>query len=135
MAKNTFPLQILENADGWETLIFLYSAALKEIGTKIEILNEEFLHIHRYNPIEHIKSRIKTPESIVKKLKKHGYDRRYTDHLLLHLGYLPDRRYDRQTERHQSSVPEGLYEKSQTQRIPELPYAGLRAHFSLRHRR
>ena len=74
MAKNTFPLQILENADGWETLIFLYSAALKEIGTKIEILNEEFLHIHRYNPIEHIKSRIKTPESIVKKLKKHGYE-------------------------------------------------------------
>ena len=74
MAKNTFPLQILENADGWETLIFLYSAALKEIGTKIESLNEEFLHIHRYNPIEHIKSRIKTPESIVKKLKKHGYE-------------------------------------------------------------
>ena len=74
MAKNTFPLQILENADGWETLIFLYSAALKEIGTKIEILNEEFLHIHRYNPIEHIKSRIKTPESIVKKLKRHGYE-------------------------------------------------------------
>ena len=51
MAKNTFPLQILENADGWETLIFLYSAALKEIGTKIEILNEEFLHIHPYRSL------------------------------------------------------------------------------------
>ena len=74
MAKNTFPLQILENAHGWETLIFLYSAALKEIGTKIQILNEEFLHIYRYNPIEHIKSRIKTRRSIVKKLKKHGYE-------------------------------------------------------------
>lgn len=67
-------MEILENVDGWETLMFLYSAALKEVGTKIEILNEEFLHIHRYNPIEHIKSRLKTPESIVKKLKKNGYE-------------------------------------------------------------
>lgn len=72
--QNTFPFPILENADGWETLIFLYSSALKEVGTKIEILNDEFLHIHRYNPIEHIKSRLKTPESIVKKLKKYGYE-------------------------------------------------------------
>ena len=30
--------------------------------------------MHRYNPIEHIKSRVKTAESIVKKLKKHGYE-------------------------------------------------------------
>jgi putative GTP pyrophosphokinase len=41
---------------------------------KLEILNDEFQHVHRYNPIEHIKSRIKTPESIVKKLKRHGYE-------------------------------------------------------------
>ncbi len=34
----------------------------------------EFCHIHRYNPIEYIKSRIKTPESIVKKLKRNGYE-------------------------------------------------------------
>ena len=30
--------------------------------------------MHRYNPIEHIKSRMKTSESIVKKLKRHGYE-------------------------------------------------------------
>ena len=52
----------------------IYSSALKEIGTKLEILNDEFQHVHQYNPIEHIKSRIKTSESIVKKLKKHGYE-------------------------------------------------------------
>lgn len=44
----------------------LYNSALKEVGTKLEILNDEFVHIHKYNPIEYIKSRIKTPESIVK---------------------------------------------------------------------
>ncbi|MBR6637963.1 MAG: GTP pyrophosphokinase family protein [Lachnospiraceae bacterium] len=60
--------------DAWKTNMFLYNAALKEVGTKIEILNEEFLNVHNYNPIEHIKSRVKSPESIVKKLKRNGYE-------------------------------------------------------------
>lgn len=63
-----------EDADGWETLMFLYNAALKEINTKIDILNDEFQHIYHYTPIEHIKSRIKTPASIVNKLKKNSYE-------------------------------------------------------------
>lgn len=52
----------------------VYNSALKQISTKLEILNDEFQHVHRYNPIEHIKSRIKTSESIVKKLRRHGYE-------------------------------------------------------------
>lgn len=60
-----------EGIDSWETLMFLYNSALKEVATKLEILNDEFVHVHKYNPIEYIKSRIKTPESIVKKLKRH----------------------------------------------------------------
>lgn len=60
--------------DSWKEIMLVYSSALKEIGTKLEILNDEFQHVHRYNPIEHIKSRIKTAESIVKKLKKNGYE-------------------------------------------------------------
>ena len=63
-----------EDVDSWNTIILLYNSALKEIGTKLEILNDEFQHVHQYNPIEHIKSRIKTPESIVKKLKRRGYE-------------------------------------------------------------
>lgn len=62
------------DVDSWKEVILIYSSALKEIGTKLEILNDEFQHVHQYNPIEHIKSRIKTSESIVKKLKKHGYE-------------------------------------------------------------
>lgn len=60
--------------DSWKEVQLVYSSALKEINTKLEILNDEFQHVHSYNPIEHIKSRIKTPESIVKKLKKNGYE-------------------------------------------------------------
>ncbi|MCR5735861.1 MAG: GTP pyrophosphokinase family protein [Lachnospiraceae bacterium] len=44
------------------------------MGTKLEILNDEFQHIHQYNPIEHIKMRVKTSESIVRKLKRKELD-------------------------------------------------------------
>ncbi len=61
-----------EGIDSWKEVTLIYKAALKMIETRMEILNDEFQHVHRYNPIEHIKSRIKTPESIVKKLKRDG---------------------------------------------------------------
>ena len=63
-----------DGVDSWKEVNLIYNAALKQVETKIEILNDEFQHVHRYNPIEHIKARIKTPESIVKKLKRHGYE-------------------------------------------------------------
>ena len=46
----------------------LYRSALKEIGTKLEILNDEFKLVHQYNPIEHIE----TDESITRKLIRKG---------------------------------------------------------------
>ena len=59
-----------DQLDHWKTVMFLYNSALKAVSTKIEILNNEFMHLYNYNPIEHIKSRLKTPDSIVKKLKR-----------------------------------------------------------------
>ncbi|WP_410468461.1 GTP pyrophosphokinase family protein [Tsukamurella columbiensis] len=49
-----------------------YQFAVKEVLTKVTILREEFLQLHRYNPIEHVTSRIKKPESIVKKVARRG---------------------------------------------------------------
>jgi len=54
--------------------MMLYKFALDELNTKIDILKQEFHYIHDYNPIEHVKSRIKSPESIIKKSYKKGYD-------------------------------------------------------------
>lgn len=65
---------VKDEVDSWDTMMFLFNSALKEVVTKLEILNDEFIYVHKYNPIEYIKSRIKTPESIVKKLKRYGYD-------------------------------------------------------------
>ncbi|MBK3496448.1 GTP pyrophosphokinase family protein [Viridibacillus sp. YIM B01967] len=47
-----------------------YKFALDEIGTKVRILKEEFRLIHEYNPIEHVNTRMKSPESILKKVSK-----------------------------------------------------------------
>lgn len=74
MNYDSVPLRDFKELNDWETVMFVYQSALKQINTKIDILNDEFQHRHKYNPIEHVKSRIKTPESIVKKLKRHGYD-------------------------------------------------------------
>lgn len=63
-----------EGIDTWASVMLLYNSALKEMGTKIEILNDEFQHTHQYNPIEYVKSRVKSPESIIKKLNRHGYE-------------------------------------------------------------
>lgn len=51
-----------------------YKFALDEMNTKIKILKDEFNYIHDYNPIEHVKSRIKSPESICKKIIRKGCD-------------------------------------------------------------
>ena len=54
----------------WNHALLLYDSALKEIDTKLQILSNEFKVEHQYNPIEHITSRIKSFESIAKKLRK-----------------------------------------------------------------
>ncbi|SET28373.1 putative GTP pyrophosphokinase [[Clostridium] polysaccharolyticum] len=58
-----------DEAEEWKSAIFLYNSALREINTKLEILNDEFKLAHSYNPIEHITSRVKSPESIAKKIR------------------------------------------------------------------
>lgn len=69
----SFP-ETMNQVTQWKTSMFLYDSALKQISTKIDIMNNEFIQVYGYTPIEHIKSRLKTPESIVKKLKRHGLD-------------------------------------------------------------
>lgn len=63
-----------DDLDSWNTAMFLYKSALREVETKVEILNDEFVHVHQYNPIEYIKSRVKSPESIVKKLRRQEHE-------------------------------------------------------------
>lgn len=61
-----------DEAEEWSNALLLYNSALKEINTKLEILNNEFKLAHQYNPIEHITSRVKSPQSIAKKIRHKG---------------------------------------------------------------
>ncbi|QJD83395.1 GTP pyrophosphokinase [Cohnella herbarum] len=54
--------------------LMMYKFALDSLETKIEILKEEFHFLHDYNPIEHTKSRLKSPESILNKMNRKGCD-------------------------------------------------------------
>ena len=49
-----------------------YQSALREVRTKLEILDDEFQMRHSRNPIHHMESRIKSPQSIAQKLKRKG---------------------------------------------------------------
>jgi len=51
------PQRLSEDVESWETMMFLYHSAIKEVGTKLEILNDQFQHVHQYNPITTRQSR------------------------------------------------------------------------------
>ncbi len=56
----------------FKKIMLVYNSAIREIRTKLEILNDEFRMTWDRNPIETIKSRIKEPTSIIEKLKRKG---------------------------------------------------------------
>lgn len=58
----------------WEYFLLKYEFAINSLKTKLDILNTEYSHTYNYNPIEHIKLRIKSLKSIQEKLKKQGFE-------------------------------------------------------------
>lgn len=63
-----------DEEEEWNRALLMYDAVLKEISTKIEILNNEFQLANQYNPIEHISSRIKSSASIARKIRIKGLE-------------------------------------------------------------
>lgn len=59
--------------------MFVYSVAMKELVTKLEIIKEEFRVLYDYELIDHINTRIKTPESILKKMENKTCEYTYAE--------------------------------------------------------
>ena len=57
-----------------KTLLYKYEYAQKMLGTELEVLIKEFERKHGYMPVEHVKFRIKSEESIQRKLASRGYE-------------------------------------------------------------
>ena len=51
-----------------------YTSALKVVNMYIDTIEEELFTYKRQNPIEHVKSRLKRPSSIARKLEKKGLE-------------------------------------------------------------
>lgn len=67
------------SSENFKKIMFIYSVGIKEIQTKLEIIQNEFKIFYDYNLIDHITTRIKSPESIKKKMAKKDLEFTYND--------------------------------------------------------
>ena len=63
----------------FKKLMFIYSTAIKEIKTKMEIIQDEFKIFYNYDLIDHIDTRIKEPDSIINKMNNKKFDITYKE--------------------------------------------------------
>lgn len=73
ISKNEFSA-LIENSVRFQDLMMMYRCAIREVRTKLEVLNDEFKIRSKRNPIDSIRSRIKSPMSIYEKLKRKGFE-------------------------------------------------------------
>lgn len=67
------PEDFIRGNKNFNRLMMRYRCAIREIQTKLEVLDDEFSVANQRNPISSIKSRIKKPASIYDKLKRRGF--------------------------------------------------------------
>lgn len=66
------PEVMLSQAREFQQAMMMYTCSIREVKTKLEVLNDELSVRNQRNPIEMIKSRVKKPLSIVEKLNRRG---------------------------------------------------------------
>lgn len=82
MAENTesgirekeYPEEIFFEDERYRRLMMQYRCAILELETKFHVLNTEFSLQHNRNPIESIKTRLKSPHSVVEKMQRKGWE-------------------------------------------------------------
>ena len=62
------PVDLQQLREEFTRFLMEYKFGIDEVATKISILQEEFAYLHSYNPIEHMLTRLKSPEAILKKM-------------------------------------------------------------------
>ena len=68
------PEMWVDQARQFQQAMMRYTYAIREVKTKLEVLNDELSVKNQRNPIEMIKSRVKKPKSIVEKLQRRGFE-------------------------------------------------------------
>jgi putative GTP pyrophosphokinase len=101
MINDDFVNMVKKNMEPWRRLMSCYRCAIMEVETKFRVLNEEFSLQYDRNPIENIKTRLKTMESIAGKMKRKG--------LPVNLTSLEENIFDVAGVRVICSFPEDIY--------------------------
>lgn len=65
---------MFDDFDEFSHLMLKYEFAIEKLKTELDILIKDYEFKNKYQPVDHIKSRIKTKESALKKLERKGYD-------------------------------------------------------------
>ena len=68
------PEMWVDQARQFQQAMMRCTCAIREVKTKLEVLNDELSVKNQRNPIEMIKSRVKKPKSIVEKLQRRGFE-------------------------------------------------------------
>ena len=68
------PEMWVDQARQFQQAMMRYTCAIREVKTKLEVLNDELSVKNQRNPIEMINSRVKKPKSIVEKLQRRGFE-------------------------------------------------------------
>ena len=71
---NISPEMVEEKIEEMNETLLLYRSAIKEVKTKLDILDDELKIRRKRNPIEYMKSRVKTPGSIMEKLRRRDFE-------------------------------------------------------------
>ena len=66
------PESLIHVGRQFQQIMMMYNCAIREVRTKLEVLNDELSIRNQRTPIEMIKARVKRPESMVEKLKRRG---------------------------------------------------------------
>ena len=80
ISENMIPPQMTVTIDDAKKMVKIfadlrmrYNAAIKEVSTKLEVLDNEFSVKHDYNPIHHMECRLKSMKSIIEKIQRKGW--------------------------------------------------------------
>ncbi len=63
---------VWDRVSGFQRLLAMYDFGMQTVLTKVSILQDEFRLLHDHNPIEHVSSRLKSPESLMRKVSRKG---------------------------------------------------------------
>ncbi|WP_249304826.1 GTP pyrophosphokinase [Qiania dongpingensis] len=72
--KGSAPEKFFRDSKEFANLMMMYKCAIREVQTKLEVLDDEFSVRYKRNPISSIQTRVKKPISIFRKLKKYGLE-------------------------------------------------------------